>query len=38
MPFKTYADTECLLKSINIDEGKYTKLYQKHISNSIRAN
>ena len=38
MPFKTYADTECLLKSINIDEGKYTKLYQKHISNSIGAN
>ena len=33
--FKIYADTECLLKRINIDEGKYTKLYQKHIPNSI---
>ena len=35
IPFKIYADTECLLKRINIDEGKYTKLYQKHIPNSI---
>ena len=35
--FKIYADTECLLKRINIDEGKYTKLYQKHIPNSIGA-
>ena len=35
--FKIYADTECFLKRINIDEGKYTKLYQKHISNSIGA-
>ena len=25
--FKIYADTECFLKRINIDEGKYTKLY-----------
>ena len=37
IPFKIYADTECLLKRINIDEGKYTKLYQKHIPNSIGA-
>ena len=35
IPFKIYDDTECLLKRINIDEGKYTKLYQKHIPNSI---
>ena len=26
-----------LLKRINIKEGKYTKLYQKHIPNSIGA-
>ena len=37
IPFKIYADIECLLKGINIDEGKYTKLYQKHIPNSIGA-
>ena len=35
MPFKIYEDTECLLKRINIKEGKYTKLYRKHIPNSI---
>ena len=35
--FKIYADTECFLKIINIDEGKYTKLYQKHIPNSMGA-
>ena len=35
--FKIYADTECFLKRINIDESKYTKLYQKHIPNSIGA-
>ena len=34
---KIYADTECFLKRTNIDEGKYTKLYQKHIPNSIGA-
>ena len=34
IPFKIYADTECFLKRIIIDEGKYTKLYQKHIPNS----
>ena len=33
--FKIYADTESFLKRINIDEGKYTKLCQKHIPNSI---
>ena len=35
--FKIYADTECLLKRINIEEGRYTKLYEKHIPNSIGA-
>ena len=37
IPFKIYADTECLLKRIDIKEGKYTKLYQEHIPNSICA-
>ena len=37
IPFKIYADTECFLKRINIDEGKHTKLHQKHIPNSIGA-
>ena len=37
MTFKIYADTESFLKRINIDEGKYIKLYQKHIPNSIGA-
>ena len=45
MPFKIYANTdadadaytECLLKRIDIKEGKYTKLYQEHIPNSICA-
>ena len=37
IPFKIYADTECLLKRIDIKEGKYTKLYQEHIRNSICA-
>ena len=35
--FKIYADTECFLKRININGGKYTKLYQKHNPNSIGA-
>ena len=35
--FKIYADTECVLKRINIDESKYTEVCQKHIPNSIRA-
>ena len=34
---KIYADTECLLKRINVEEGRYTKLYEKHIPNSIGA-
>ena len=37
IPFKICANTEYLLKRINIDEGKYTKLYEKHIPNSIGA-
>ena len=37
IPFKIYADSECLLKRININKGGYTKLYQKHIPNSICA-
>ena len=37
MTFKIYADTECFLKRVNIDDGKYTKLYQKHTPNSIGA-
>ena len=34
MTFRIYADIERFLKRINIDEGKYTKLYQKHTPNS----
>ena len=37
VPFKIYANTECLLKRVNINKGKYTKVYQKHIPNSIGA-
>ena len=37
IPFKIYADSECLLKTKNINKGGYTKLYQKHIPNSIGA-
>ena len=37
MPFKIYKDTKWLLIRINMKEGKYTKLYQKHRPNSIRA-
>ena len=36
IPFKIYADSECLLKR-NINKGGYTKLYQKHIPNFIVA-
>ena len=36
MTFKIYADRGSFLKRI-IDEGKYTKLYQKHTPNSISA-
>ena len=28
--FQIYTDMECFLKRININESKYTKLYQKH--------
>ena len=34
MTFRIYADTERFLKRINIDEGKYTKLYLKRTPNS----
>ena len=37
IPFKTYADTECFKERVNINKGGYTKLYQKHVSNSIGA-
>ena len=37
IPFEIYADSECLLKRINIHKGGYTKLYQKHIPNPIGA-
>ena len=37
MPFKIFADSECLLKRISVNKGGYTKLYQKHIPNSIAA-
>ena len=37
IPFKIYADIEFLLKRINVNLGKHTKIYQKHIPNSIGA-
>ena len=37
IPFKIYADSECLLERTNIESGKHTKLYQRHIPNSIDA-
>ena len=37
IPFKSYADSECSLKRVNINKGGYTKLYQKHVPNSIGA-
>ena len=37
IPFKIYADIECYNKKINIQKGKSTKLYSKHIPNSIGA-
>ena len=37
IPFKIYADSECLLKRVNIRKGKHIKIYQKHIPNSIGA-
>ena len=35
MRFKIYADSECFLKKTNIDLSEHTKLYQKHIANSM---
>ena len=37
IPFKIYADTECLLRRIDTPLGKNTKLYQKHTPKSIGA-
>ena len=37
IPFKIYADSECLVKWTNILLSQYTKLYQKHIPNSVGA-
>ena len=37
IPFKIYVDSECLLKRTNIKSGKHTKLYQKHVPNSVGA-
>ena len=37
IPFKIYADTECLLKRTNSYEGEDTTKYQKHYPNSIGA-
>ena len=37
IPFKIYADSERLLRRINVNKGGYAKLYQKHIPNSMAA-
>ena len=37
IPFKIYADIECYNKKFNIQKGRSTKLYSKHIPNSIGA-
>ena len=37
IPCKIYADSECMLKRVNIKKGEYTKSYQKHVPNSIGA-
>ena len=37
IPFKIYADTECLVKRTNISLGNHAKLYQEHVPNSIGA-
>ena len=37
IPFKIYADSECMLKRVNINKGGYAKLYQKHVPNPIGA-
>ena len=33
MPFKIYADSECSIKRIKVNKGRYIKSYQKHIPN-----
>ena len=35
VPFKTYADFECNLRSVESYEGSYTKKYQDHIPSSF---
>ena len=35
IPLKLYADSECFNKRVNINKGGCTKLYQKHVPNSI---
>ena len=35
VPFKIYADFECNLRSVEYDEGSYTKTYQDHIPYSF---
>ena len=37
IPFKVYAETECFIKRVNINKVGCTKLYQKHVPNSIGA-
>ena len=37
MPNKIYADSECFLRRVNIKKGGYTKVYQRHMPNSIAA-
>ena len=37
LSFRAYAEFECSLKRVNINKGGYTKLYQKHLPNSIGA-
>ena len=37
IPFKIYADSECFNKRINFKKGDHTKVYQKHVPNSIEA-
>ena len=34
--FKIYADSECLLKRMNINKGGYTKLYKKTFTQFYR--
>ena len=37
IPSNINADSECMLKRVNIHKDGYTKLYQKHVPNSIGA-